>query len=254
MYNFFSSNFKRRAFEKALAQIKKEGYYIELEDDSDAAAILPDISSEIASLNNTETVNKPRVEDRTLDIEDIYNIETRKKPVANKQILTGEFVKQDKNLFYNNLFKDSSTFLSRKSTEDEELLSTKTEESDDDRLKLLSRRTDAQIFEQLRKRAEEQQKQKEELEKAEKERAQLLEAQTKAKLAEEEKLKAQKIAEEERKARLDAELLAKQERERAEEARLAALATNKPKPKPKTTTPRKRKRKYDADIVGGFDF
>lgn len=286
MFDFLSSNFKKRAFTKALEQVKKEGYNIVLEDDSDAAAILPDISEDIASLGKESTESKEIVQERTLDLNEALNSENRKKPAINKNVFTGEYIKQNKAKIYKDLFDNSNTFLNKTDSQPVEFLSSNTDDEKEERLKEFNRRTDALIFERLRQKEAERQKEKEELERlnAQKQKEQELERlkaeqaereiqeRLKAEQAErerQEKLKAeqaererQELEEAKRKAQLAeeekrlAELKAQEEKERAdkaeEQARLereraeAARLAAMPKPK-KPRTPRTGKRKRKYD-------
>lgn len=134
MYNFFSNKTKQRAFLKALKEVEKEGFYLNLTADEDAIAVLPDLSRAVASLGKKSTAEKVNSEDtidiseferpikpvpqpeRTFGEDDIYDYDQSSKEPSTP-IETG-FKK------YNSLFESSPTFLDgEETTNDFDLLS-----------------------------------------------------------------------------------------------------------------------------------
>ncbi len=269
MFDFFSSNFKKRAFEKALKEVEKEGFEIILSEEDYNATILPDNAKEVAELSENKKEENNKITESTLDISEFSTTENRKRPVTNHEVLSGEFTKQSKENLYDKLFADSDTFLSKTQFEKGELLNSEEDSSkiwEDTNLKVeqddniivnqaddykkrvddFNKKIQQQVFSDLRVKQEDElvKQKKEELNKIEENNKALQDAQYRADLAEEQKRLAQAEAEKERMLRLEAE-------KKAAEASLLAV----PKTKPKTKrAPAKRKRKYDADIVGGFNF
>jgi len=238
MYNFYSNKTKQRAFLKALKEVEKEGFYLNLTADEDAIAILPDLSRAVASLNKPTKQNKTQSEE-TIDISEL---ETPVKPVPQPEKTFGDddiydYGQNDgSNLEtgykkYDSLFKSSPTFLDGEdSTNDFEFLSNRT-----------------------RRR-----------ERVRKDYASTLESQLEVDKSKHSAF--ERLAERQRRLRAEADqreveppLVKEPEKEEeTPQIKVEVVAAPEPAPKKKKVARKpkknKKRRKFDADIAGGFDF
>jgi len=281
MYNFFNKRVNKRAFIKALKEVKQEGYYVDAAVNDDVV-FTTNMSRAVASLSGEEA-KKPYVQDQALDISEFTpNLDNERVKPANPDTLGSnkQFVKQSRSQFYEKLFSEDDAFLDGTKVQERGLLSNETDSDDGFLRPRASSSSNSQIsrdeiirrtkqkLEELnaaaRARVEENKKRAEEQKRIEAEKqAAIRRAEQEAKEAEKTRLAAEQLERErkEEEERLAAEKLAA---EKAAQAKIvvevvkpepivvpSAPATSKTTRKPRTT---KKRRRYDADIAGGFDF
>ena len=259
MYEFLDSGFKRRAFKKALKDVKNEGYYIDLKN---GTLLKPSVDSakDVAELSTRTLANKYFAKEETFDVTGLApNQEIQENEVEKEMSEYAMGGEQTYDVEPRKSFADS-TFISGRDKEDEDMLSRRTLEED----KPLFGEIEEQEEEKpaIDEREEFRRKFIENIEKKIAERELLEKARAEQQIEEQEEEKPEETEEpvEETIEEEPAEEIAeeKSEPEVVEEpvkVEPAPVVETKTEPvKPKRKYVKRKKRKYDADIVGGFGF
>lgn len=112
MFDFFSSKKKKKAFIKAVKEIKRDGIYLDSSYNVSAPVASADVTTNVAELSSKAV--EPKVSRvNVLDISELEQMKdtTAIKPATSNPYGLNKFTKQTKNQFYGKLFGSSPTFL-----------------------------------------------------------------------------------------------------------------------------------------------
>ncbi len=262
MYEFLDSGFKRRAFKKALKDVKNEGYYIDLKN---GTLLKPSVDSakDVAELSTRTLANKYFAKEETFDVTGLApNQEIQENEVEKEMSEYAMGGEQTYDVEPRKSFADS-TFISGRDKEDEDMLSRRTLEEDKP---LFGESEEQEEKPAIDEREEFRRKFIENIEKKIAERELLEKARAEQQIEEQEEEKpeeteepVEETIEEEPAEESEPEVVEEEPVEEIVEEPVkvepAPVVETKTEPvKPKRKYVKRKKRKYDADIVGGFGF